>query len=263
MISYVEIEYYDDGSEVEISDPSVKSFNELNWALSIDDSSSGRCFSIMPSLHVIRKGISEVKIGMPSLCKVYIHTPGVGVKNAGRFSTYLRNDMRKKVSYVVESELYQMFDDGGEPCNNDPLYDQDNCIMEAFDKLALETFGCTTPFGPNKDRICRDKTIGLKVMKLYTDWFKRGQGQDKSNCSTPCQFILTKAIKTEEKPKPSSELKFFFPDRVKMIRSTLIYSGLELVAEVGGYVGLFLGVSFNQITILISYAIKWIQNHQF
>ena len=47
-----------------------------------------------------------------------------------------------------------------------------------------------------------------------------------------------------------------------MIKSTLIYSGLELVAEVGGYVGLFLGVSFNQITILISHAIERIQNYQ-
>ena len=166
MISYVEIEYYDDGSEVEISTPSVKSFNESNWALSIDDSSSGRCFSIMPSVKVIRKGISEVKIGMPSLCKVYIHTPGVGVKHAGRFATYMKSDMKKKVTYVVESELYQMFDDdGGKPCNNDPLYDLDNCIMEAFDKLAMEKFGCTTPYGPNKDNICYSNIIVCWLLK--------------------------------------------------------------------------------------------------
>ena len=144
-------------------------------------------------------------------------------------------------------------------CQTGPKYDKDLCTEAKFERASLRKFGCTTPYGPNKDKICIDKTIGLKVMKLYTNWFKRGQGQDMSNCSSPCHFILTKAIKTEEKPKSSSELKFFFPDRVKMIRSTVIYSGLELLAEVGGYVGLFLGVSFNQITILISYAIERIQ----
>ena len=107
MISYVEIEYYDDGSEVEISSPSVESFNELNWALSIEDSSSGRCFSIMPSVQVIRKGISEVKIGMPSLCKVYIHTPGVGVKHAGRFSTYFGSVLNQETSAAGRSRDIQ------------------------------------------------------------------------------------------------------------------------------------------------------------
>ena len=95
-------------------------------------------------------------------------------------------------------------------------------------------------------------------MSTYMDWFTRGR--DKSNCSNPCQLILTKAMKTSNLQK-TSELNFKFPSRVKVVKSYQLYSMLSLLAEIGGYCGLFLGVSFNQITKITSYLLDWIQKY--
>ena len=45
-------------------------------------------------------------------------------------------------------------------------------------------------------------------------------------------------------------LSLQFRQFVKVYKSYWAYEGLEMIAEVGGYVGLFLGVSVNQIKLL-------------
>ena len=73
---------------------------------------------------------------------------------------------------------------------------------------------------------------------------------------------MTKPLKTrQETTEQESEMKLYFPDRVKVVKSYKIYSGLALIAEIGGYVGLFLGVSINQITVIISAFEEWIRKH--
>ena len=37
---------------------------------------------------------------------------------------------------------------------------------------------------------------------------------------------------------------------IRVTQAHYLYSGLSMVAEIGGYVGLFLGVSFNKLAIL-------------
>ena len=44
-----------------------------------------------------------------------------------------------------------------------------------------------------------------------------------------------------------------FQENVEVVSSYYLYSGLSLIAEVGGYVGLFLGVSINQIANFIEW----------
>ena len=49
-----------------------------------------------------------------------------------------------------------------------------------------------------------------------------------------------------------------FQENVEVVSSYYLYSGLSLIAEVGGYVGLFLGVSINQIANFIEWILTWI-----
>ena len=48
-----------------------------------------------------------------------------------------------------------------------------------------------------------------------------------------------------------SQLKIHFEEIIKVTNGYYLYSGLSLIAEIGGYVGQFLGVSVNQITDLM------------
>ena len=42
----------------------------------------------------------------------------------------------------------------------------------------------------------------------------------------------------------------YMNQKVLVTEEVFLYTGLSLIAEVGGYVGLFLGVSVNQISVL-------------
>ena len=56
-----------------------------------------------------------------------------------------------------------MLDFGGQPCETETGFDKDVCTESKLDKKSLEKFGCTSPFGPNKDKICKDYEIGSKA----------------------------------------------------------------------------------------------------
>ena len=48
-------------------------------------------------------------------------------------------------------------------------------------------------------------------------------------------------------------VRFYIKDQIKVMKSYLSYTEVSLLAEVGGYVGLFLGTSMNQIATATSY----------
>ena len=60
----------------------------------------------------------------------------------------------------------------------------------------------------------------------------------------------------------STLLKVKMNEHIKVTDEQYLYSGLSLIAEIGGYVGLFLGVSVNQIIDLVDFIITKIQNLQ-
>ena len=157
-----------------------------------------------------------------------------------------------------------MLDFGGEECKKNNRegheYNKDLCTHEAFEKKALALYGCTAPFGPNKDNICTDEKNASKVLGLYRDVFEKHIG----NCDNPCSFITTRAIKTGDKAqilyrgKRIAYLAINFNENIKVTTGHQLYSTLSLIAEIGGYVGLFLGVSVKQITDLMDMLFNWI-----
>ena len=51
-----------------------------------------------------------------------------------------------------------------------------------------------------------------------------------------------------------------FGEIIKETKAYRLYSKLSLIAEVGGYVGLFLGVSINQISYLMEFMVLKIEH---
>ena len=104
----------------------------------------------------------------------------------------------------------------------------------------MEIFGCTTPFGPNKTEVCTNKSLFDQASRLYQD----GITQSNSKCLLPCSTVIpTYAIRKRSLgfAKPMIELEF--PSKINVIKAFPAYTLLSLIAEIGGYVGLFLGVS--------------------
>ena len=200
-----------------------------------------------------------------------------------------------------------MLDYGGKPCQGEKDYKKDLCTQHDFENRSLEDYGCTSPFGPNKTRICEDPDSAKKILQRYhkvfdISYFDENTENDnqqmnkeyqEDECLSPCKFVMTKAAitkktkqddyvdhngryqslwpcKNEASNVPSysycrrmknSIVRISLKEKVKVTTAQKIYSGWYLVADVGGYIGLFLGYSFQELTDLLKIVVQYVSSH--
>ena len=229
----------------------------MHEIVSIIDTSNGRCYSIIPTSEMIRLGIRRVEFGFVSFIKLYFHPPGILEYDAVKH-TEITNSKGKRILYTVQYELSEMLNDRNKPCHEDPQYRKDNCIEGELEKLVMKEFGCTPPFFENKENICTNETISKQVLEVWSSkkYF--------TNCSDPCKEMLVSTTWLKNKDQKVNyhlQAGIYFQHRVKVMKSFYAYSGLSLIAEIGGYFGLFLGVSINQITYLTSFIHERVQKY--
>ena len=112
----------------------------------------------------------------------------------------------------------------------------------------MDRLGCGIPIGFNIDNICTDQNKSIASMKLHKKLVSKSFTI--KNCPYPCRFTKTyfrdktriDAELDEENPNPLN-LYFIFNKFIKVSKARYVYRELELTAEFGGYVGLFLGIS--------------------
>ena len=113
--------------------------------------------------------------------------------------------------------------------------------------------------GPNKNNICTNQTVGQQVFK----YFKNTWALQKSECKVPCRKLITRQAVLRDSlfgkfvdndhNKPLTKMTLYMKEQVKTTEEIFLYTGLSLVAEIGGYVGLFLGWSVvNQTSMLVN-----------
>ena len=92
--------------------------------------------------------------------------------------------------------------------------------------------------------ICTNHTEGEGAAKLYNNLFKKRFKI--KECPYPCNFLKT----TFGNRVAQKDLSFYlkFNRFIKTTKSYYAYGELELLAEFGGYVGLFLGYSVLSLT---------------
>ena len=114
----------------------------------------------------------------------------------------------------------------------------------------MDKFGCVTPFGYDKTNICTNST---RAKQAY-DYFENSFKSFSMNCLNPCNYFLIDWKKTSEynQSTPFATVRLSFNEYIKKTTSHYSYLTLSLVAEIGGYVGLFLGVSLYQTTDILN-----------
>ena len=175
---------------------------------------------------------------------VYFHTQG-------KFTdTYkgLHLDTKSVIELDFDYEVIQL--QNTRTCNATKHYNKDDCVLNEVYRKSMDTLNCTTPFGHIHDQICLDKEKAQKAKAIYTDILVRNN----YNCPDPCHTILThySILRRQESRSKVSELKINFPLRIKTVTSYPAYSFLSLIAEIGGYVGLFMGVSFLDMVNIVN-----------
>ena len=112
-------------------------------------------------------------------------------------------------------------------------------------------YGCTTPYGPHKDQICKNKENGTKVFDKYVETIDG----HKYDCKNPCKYIISRPFITSDlsnQPNINGQkvayFKIYFKRNIKFTRAHYLYSELSLIAEIGGYFRLFLEVFVNNLS---------------
>ena len=124
--------------------------------------------------------------------------------------------------------------------------------------------GCTTPYGPNKTNICMNEGDRNKSLAMYRETYE--SVDHKWICHHPCNFISTSATVNSGKiggfinGKRSTIASIQFRENIKVIEAYYLYSCLSMIAEIGGYVGMFLGISIIQITFVLDKLLSWMDD---
>ena len=121
----------------------------------------------------------------------------------------------------------------------------------------MDRFGCTTPFDSNKENICTEKEKSIEAWKFY----KKMTVSPIKNCSYPCKFLrvlVTPAkVRNPQNEKKQGWIKMQFNKFIRVTNAEYSYTELELLAEFGGYVGLFLGISVFHFSDLFDKILDW------
>ena len=118
----------------------------------------------------------------------------------------------------------------------------------------MDIIGCTTPFGLELDNICTEKNKSSEAYQLLKDVLMGTDMQVAKECPYPCQFLMNRITTTDYKDKndTANKIKLAFDKYIKVTTSTYGYTELELLAELGGYVGLFLGLSVFDLRLVFN-----------
>ena len=131
----------------------------------------------------------------------------------------------------------------------------DETLYHNLANILQSEFNCTVPFLPddpyNWVPICKDPEIRSKAYKRY-DLLKRNNGN--KVCKNPCSTIQTYFGLFFKDPKyvgNKAYLKIYLQSMTTIKRSVMDYDAVDMVADIGGYTGLLLGMSAIHVSKLI------------
>ena len=244
LISEVHVVSYNKSTTV--FDNKTKLFYPVHFDLGI-------CYTFLPPEENLRDGIFRIIFVVKRMVRIYVHTNGVlAVKQV---STALDVSPYKCYGVKIEHSLYKMLDFQGVPCNNEKSYRLDKCILKGLEEESLKTIGCVTPFGFTTDRICQNEQNSKKALQLYHEYRNDNMATKNISCFEPCSYLGVKLFKTSEwEPKNKKGMfSLTFDEKIHETVAHYSYDDLSFVAEIGGYVGLFLGASVYQTADLFQF----------
>ena len=257
IIEYIEYHYY--GNEIEYEMQS-NSENQEFWS-HVDHSVYGRCYTTSSNAKMKEhngNGIRKMTLKIKTKVKLFFHTPNM-FHTTGKLTT-LYIDKPGDILIDLEHEVFEFTKFMNQECIKDKSYNDDMFTIEEFERNVMKEYGCTTPFGQLKDNICQDPTIGMKVFSLQKPFIDKHRG----DFEIPCVLINSQAIIAKHQINPEkpnrTKLNILFQDKIKVTRQFYVYSGLSMMADIGGYVGLFLGISINQIPALFDFGYEIFKN---
>ena len=196
--------------------------------------------------------------------QIYFHGPDQFLDLSGRMA-YKLNLGEIMQSQITVTDITILERDQKKD-EDDPTYKEGrkSCMTENYDDCIYNMLtnemrkntedNCTVPYVRDDRKICtKDKDINTA---FWIAWNRVTNQQ--LDCNIPCHF-LTVSLGAKNYQNTSSThgiLYLYYAPRVTQSEERLLYTLLNLVAEIGGYVGLILGYSLFHVVDLINSAIE-------
>ena len=251
VITQVKFQYWNSDESTEYH----SSINQFKDWYHFDTQKYGRCFTLQPSKEHTQLGIKQIELQLQARSYISIHSKGCGISCG--VQQYLK--LSEEYEYSLNWQKYDLIDYGGDVCNNEKEYRRYLCKDLAIQEELLKRFGCTSPFFPNKTKICTNQEEAKMVSEVIREL--KYHILDQGKCRNPCSYV---EINFADRSKAKSFSRYTlvnleFKNIIKVTESYFIYSQLSMIAEIGGYVGLFLGISVNMVTNLLEFLIKKVE----
>ena len=141
-------------------------------------------------------------------------------------------------------------------------FEFDNCFDQAIAQDLMNKLNCVVPFikTSENNNICVYKNQ-TKVDKMMSAFKKSASNTTTGPCMSPCAsmdiffgILFDDGIRNDGK----SFLKIYLKSNIKFQQTIYDYTLLTLLAEIGGYTGLLLGISVSNITTLLEKMFQWL-----
>ncbi|XP_023349378.1 uncharacterized protein LOC111718108 [Eurytemora carolleeae] len=245
--------YYYERPDSNISSPL---FTEKN-------KNSGVCYKFQVPEFLWKKGVSQIYINtkVNTLIGFSHYGQRSGIDNQDR--VFLNTD--EKIYLILTQQHFERIRVHGKLCNSELNTGFDSCNEQWLHDYSVAEYGCISPWNnvPSNYSVCKNKTCTSGVNDIVLNWVN---GFNDSMCGSPCEsseVMFASQFSYKVEGMGYGYLAITFKQSVKVTRSSIPYGFLEMLAEVGGYVGLFLGVSIQQLVAMPETFIDKIYKIQF
>ena len=226
----------------------------------------GDCFALNLPECLLDGGVVEINIIFPNSTDVFIHHHGQFSSPNSRSRVDV--DIGSFVKIGINHEVVQMLSDKGECVEHYGLDEGvdgdmedsfDGCMYSKLRRIMLDELNCTVPWMPDQTRICTEPEDRKRAFELY----QKNRRNQKDICPNSCKFTNmyfgppVTGLRNQEDSHTSAAILYFRRD-IKTTNEYYLYSVLSMLAEIGGYVGLLLGVSLFKLADINNLVLDWV-----
>lgn len=209
----------------------------------------GRCYEMRIAPNVTHLNIINIVFKSKIGIHVFMHHPGQRMDVDSKTKVYGHLQKMLFIDITHDLTVNTLEAEGAIPCNSsmDTIYD--DCVYEKITDSLMADFGCVVPWLPRRKdvSICKfeggkDDELREKVMNRYDYLSSNGQ---RSLCQVPCatmEVFLGLPFGGITDPD-EAYIKLYIKSTIKVKKTVLDYTWISMLAEIGGYTGLLLGIS--------------------
>ena len=219
----------------------------------------GRCYSIQLGKEIVARGINGIDFLSNMNLFIYFHHPGQFLSMDTKSKLYTLKGRKHFMDMTYSIMKNTLKSESTIPCSGETNFEFDNCFYQAIAQDLTNKLNCVVPFikTSENNNICVNKAqTEIDQMMLALEKSLTTTGPCMSPCTSMNIFfgvLFDDAIRNDEK----SFLRIYFKSNIKFQQTIYDYTLLSLLAEIGGYTGLLLGISVANITTVIAKMFQW------